>query len=147
MATRQQTLRLSLICQLPKYPAINQFTWISKVICYKLICSKLNNMQTTIFPNVHISDKSSLVKIMACHRIGKKTITWTSNDANHRCRYVSPGLNVLTIYSTTICKLLDLMSVLHPSDFRIPSWVSAKTEHSSSINHGQTTAHFQSFFR
>ena len=30
-------------------------------------------------------------------------------------------------YSTTICKLVDLIPALHQSDCRIPNWVSAKT--------------------
>ena len=50
-------------------------------------------------------------------------------------------------YSTTICKLVDLIPALHQSDCRISNWVSAKTVLSSSTNHGQTTARFQSFFR
>ena len=50
-------------------------------------------------------------------------------------------------YSTTICKLVDLISALHQSDWRIPNWVSAKTVLSCSTNHGQTTARFRSFFR
>ena len=50
-------------------------------------------------------------------------------------------------YSTTICKLVDLIPALHQSDCRIPNWVSAKTVHSSRTNHGQTTARFRSFFR
>ena len=50
-------------------------------------------------------------------------------------------------YSTTICKLVDLIPALHQSDCRIPNWVSAKTVLSSSANHGQTTARFRSFFR
>ena len=50
-------------------------------------------------------------------------------------------------YSTTICKLVDLIPALHQSDCRISNWVSAKTVHSSSTNHGQTTARFRSFFR
>ena len=51
------------------------------------------------------------------------------------------------LYSTTICKLVDLIPALHQSDCRIPNWVSAKTVLSSSTNHGQTTARFRSFFR
>ena len=51
------------------------------------------------------------------------------------------------LYSTMICKLVDLIPALHQSDCRIPNWVSAKTVHSSSTNHGQTTARFRSFFR
>ena len=51
------------------------------------------------------------------------------------------------LYSTTICKLVDLIPALHQSDCRIPNWVSAKTVLSSSTNHGQTTAHFRSFSR
>ena len=46
-------------------------------------------------------------------------------------------------YSTTICKLVDLIPALHQSDCRIPNWVSAKTVLSSSTNHGQTTARFR----
>ena len=49
--------------------------------------------------------------------------------------------------STTICKLVDLILALHQSDCRNPNWVSVKTVHSSSTNHGQTTARFRSFFR
>ena len=49
-------------------------------------------------------------------------------------------------YSTTICKLVDLIPALHQSDCRIPNWVSDKTVHSSSTNHSQTTARYQSFF-
>ena len=49
--------------------------------------------------------------------------------------------------STMICKLVDLISAPHQSDCRIPNWVSAKTVHSSSTNHGQTTTRFWSFFR
>ena len=59
VATRQQTY---WICQLLKHSAINQVTWSSKL-----------SATTIIVPNVHINHKSSLVKIMACHRIGKKT--------------------------------------------------------------------------
>ena len=51
------------------------------------------------------------------------------------------------LYSTTICKLVDLIPALHQSDCRIPNWVSAKTVLSCSTNHGQTTARFRSFFR
>ena len=51
------------------------------------------------------------------------------------------------LYSTTICKLIDLIPALHQSDCRIPNWVRAKTVHSSSTNHGQTTAVFRSFSR
>ena len=50
-------------------------------------------------------------------------------------------------YSTTICKLVDLIPALRQSDCRIPNWVSAKTVLSCSTNHGQTTARFRSFFR
>ena len=50
-------------------------------------------------------------------------------------------------YSTTICKHVDLLPALHQSDCRIPIWDSAKTVHSSSTNHGQTTVRFRSFFR
>ena len=50
-------------------------------------------------------------------------------------------------YSTTICKLVDLIPALRQSDCRIPNWVSAKTVLSSSTNNGQTTARFRSFFR
>ena len=50
-------------------------------------------------------------------------------------------------YSTTICKLVDLIPALHQSDCRIPNWASAKTVLSCSTNHGQTTARFRSFFR
>ena len=39
-----------------------------------------------------------------------------------------------TRYSTTICKLVDLIPALHQSDCRIPNWVSVKTVHSSSTN-------------
>ena len=46
-------------------------------------------------------------------------------------------------YSTTICKLVDLIPAPHQSDCRIPNWVSAKTVLSSSTNHGQTTARFR----
>ena len=45
----------------------------------------------------------------------------------------------LVWYSTTICKLVDLIPALHQSDCRIPNWVSAKTVHSSSTHHGQST--------
>ena len=79
------------ICQLLKHPTINQFTWSSKSSATTWY---VQNRTTIIVPNVHINHKSSLVKIMACHRISKKTTNWTSNDANNRCRYVSPGLNV-----------------------------------------------------
>ena len=47
------------------------------------------------------------------------------------------------IYSTTICKLVDLIPALRQSDCRIPNWVSAKTVLSCSTNHGQTTARFR----
>ena len=50
-------------------------------------------------------------------------------------------------YSTTICKLVDLIPALRQSDCRIPNRVNAKTVLSSSTNHGQTTARFRSFFR
>ena len=53
----------------------------------------------------------------------------------------------LVQYSTTICKLVDLIPALRQSDCRIPNWVSAKTVLSCSTNHGQTTARFRSFFR
>ena len=56
-------------------------------------------------------------------------------------------LNELFHYSTTICKLVDLIPALHQSDCRIPNWVSAKTVLSSSTNHSQTTARFRSFSR
>ena len=52
------------------------------------------------------------------------------------------------VNSITICKLVDLISAaLHYSDCRIPNWLSVKTVHSSSTNHGQTTACFRSFFQ
>ena len=57
------------ICQLLKHPAINQFTWSSKSSATTWY---VQNWTTIIVPNVHINDKSSLVKIMACHRLGKK---------------------------------------------------------------------------
>ena len=44
------------------------------------------------------------------------------------------------LYSTMICKLVDLIPALHQSDCPIPNWVSAKTVLSSSTNHSQTTA-------
>ena len=53
----------------------------------------------------------------------------------------------LNTHSTTICKLVDLIPALLQWNCRIPNWVSAKTVHSSSTNHGQTTARFRSFFR
>ena len=62
----------------------------------------------------------------------------------------SPSLTghlALMCYSTTICKLVDLIPALRQSDCRIPNWVSAKTVLSCSTNHGQTTARFRSFFR
>ena len=43
-------------------------------------------------------------------------------------------LKWLTGNSTMICKLVDLK---HQTDCRIPNWVSAKTVHSSTTNHGQ----------
>ena len=50
--------------------------------------------------------------------------------------------------SATICKLVDLIPVLHhQSDCRIPDVVSAKTVQSCSINQGPTIARFQPFFR
>ena len=58
-------------------------------------------------------------------------------------RYVITMQALQKAYSTTICKLVDLIPALHQSDCRIPNWVSTKTVHSSSINHGQTTARFQ----
>ena len=87
------------ICQLLKHPAIKQFTSSSKS---SATTWDVQNWTPIIVPNMHINDKSSLVKMMACHCIGKKTTNWTSNDANHRCKYVSPGLNVLMIYSITM---------------------------------------------
>ena len=39
-----------------------------------------------------------------------------------------------TIDSTTICKLVDLVSALHQADCRIPNYVSAKTIHNSGTN-------------
>ena len=87
------------ICQLLKHLAINQFTWSSKI---STTTWYVQNWTTLIVSNVHINDKSSLVKIMACHRIGKKTTIWTSNDGTHRCIYLSPGLSVLIIYSITM---------------------------------------------
>ena len=58
-------------------------------------------------------------------------------------------LNIATLntHSTTTCKLVDLIPALPQSDCGIPNWVTAKTVHGSSTNHGQTTARFRSFFR
>ena len=82
LATRQQTLRsllnLSFTETSGHQPVHAEFQVIPP------------QLDMFIIPNVHIKDKSSLFKIVACHRIGKKqTITWTRN--------VSPGLNVLII--------------------------------------------------
>ena len=55
--------------------------------------------------------------------------------------------NLFITHSTTTWKSVDLIPALHQSDCRIPNWVRAKTVHSSSTNHGQTTARFRSFFR
>ena len=75
------------------------------------------------------------------------TITRVSVDLN-LCRHMmSLDHSELKPYSTTICKLVDLIPALHQSDCRIPNWVSAKTVLSCSTNHGQTTARFRSFFR
>ena len=65
---------------------------------------------------------------------------------NCRCAIHSLIFTVIS-HSTTICKLVDLIPALHQSDCRILNWVIAKTLHSSSTNHGQTTARFRSFFR
>ena len=65
-----------------------------------------------------------------------------SEKTPHRSPVRALGVNQcvnaakLTIigYSTTICKLVDLILALHQSDCRIPNWVSAKTVLSSSTN-------------
>ena len=65
-------------------------------------------------------------------------VTFSNNNASVTSKWK---------YSTTICKLVDLIPALRLSDCRIPNWVSAKTVLSCSTNHGQTTARFRSFFR
>ena len=107
-----------------------------------LRASDLHNARAAILNPFRIGTNPSISLQYQCQR------------ARRNCFWMPMRRQVLTVlqmvcinYSTTICKLVDLISALHQSDWRIPNWVSAKTVHSSSTNHGQTTARFRSFFR
>ena len=65
-----------------------------------------------------IENKSSLVQVMAWHQTGDKPLPETKmvhlNDT-----YMHHPASMS--YSTTICKLVDLIPALHQSDCRIPN--------------------------
>ena len=104
-----------------------------------LCCQSYCLIWNFTWENMQIDKTFSITALLIINYHG--TNQWQMHDW---CR--GTGIQC-TRYSTTICKSVDLILALHQSDCWIPNWVSAKTVHSSSTNHGQTTACIQSFFR
>ena len=122
--------------------------------CFK---GYLNNVGGYLSPSVHRTWSQFCRNIYIYIFLNEKS--WMKNrksgfttvcfwGSNCQWFHTSSGNSLeLNRNSTTICKLVDLIPALHQSDCRIPNWVSAKTVHSSSTNHGQTTTRFRPFFR
>ena len=125
-----------------------RFYCVSLIINWSVIFYECNCFYLTVSENDIIKLLNQYVSIGSGNGLvpnRRQAITWTNAHTVH-WRIYAPVGHELT-YSTTICKLVDLIPALHQSDCRIPNWVSAKTVLSCSTNHGQTTARFRSFFR
>ena len=70
-----------------------------------------------VFPKGQINNIPALVQMMVCRRPGNKPLSepMMVSLLMHICHSASMS------YSTTICKLVDLILALHQSDGRIPN--------------------------
>ena len=89
-----------------------------------------NMVKTVNVKDVPINN-DALLNIQACQiNVWQNRVPLISIRVSAHCQAI------LLYHSRTIRKLVDLITALRQSDCRIYIWVSAKTVHSSSTNHG-----------
>ena len=82
------------IFQLPKHLAIEHFMLCdssSAADTFMHLYSTFDNMQTIIFSNIHVNNKSSLVKVAACRLIGNTPLPepmMTQMHCMHACMHI-----------------------------------------------------------